>query len=103
MSITRSPAKTLLGLSFSVPELILARTWSQANSLRMEIRLDHSSGADEFEEVLALRAANGSPCRWIMWRDKDAVIVQPLIGRAHRHASIAEAFEALNTGNSFPA
>ena len=102
MSITRSPATTLRGLSFSVPELILARTWAQARSLGMEIRLDHGSDTDEYEEVLALRAGNSARCLWIMWRDEAAVFVQPVIGCTHRHASVAEAFEALNTENPLP-
>ena len=102
MSVTRSPVKTLYGLSFSVPELILARIWAQANALGIEIRLDHGSDTDEFEEVLALRARNDARCLWIMWRDETAVFVQPVIGCSHRHASVAEAFEALNTQNSPP-
>jgi hypothetical protein len=37
-----------------------------------------------------------------MWRDEAAVFVQPVIGCTHRHASVAEAFEALNTENPLP-
>jgi hypothetical protein len=94
MPVTQTPAKKLRGLSFSVPELTLARCWSQASSLRMVIRLDHGSDADQFEEVLAFHIRDSSLCGWIMWRNKDAVFVQPLIGRIQRYCSVAEAFEA---------
>ena len=95
MSTTQAPARTLRGVSFDLAELILIRSWSEASALRMEIRLDHASETEEFEEVLALHVGESSLCRWILWRDAKAVFVQPLIGRTQRYASVAEAFEAL--------
>lgn len=95
MPVIRLPSKTLRGLSFSLPELTLIKSWSEASSLRMVIRLDHGSDAEEFEEVLAFHIGRSSLCHWIMWRDAKAVFVQPLIGRVQRHGSVAEAFEAL--------
>jgi hypothetical protein len=95
MSATRLPTKTLVGLSFSIPELTLLESWSKASSLRMVIRLDHGSDTEEFEEILAFHIGNSSLCHWIIWRDAKGVFVQPLIGRVQRYESVAEAFEAL--------
>lgn len=95
MPVIQSPAKKLKGLSFDLAELILIRRWSQSHSLRMVIRSDHGSDTEEFEEVLAIHVGDSSLCRWIIWRDVNAVYVQPLLGRKQRYASVAEAFETL--------
>lgn len=89
------PAKRLRGLSFNLDELTLVKNWSRSSSLRMVVRLDHGSDAEEFEEVLAIHIGDSALCRSIMWRDANAVYVQPLIGRTQRYGSVAEAFEAL--------
>lgn len=95
MPAIQLPAKVLKGLSFSVAELVLIGSWSEAIGFRMVIRLDHGSDVEEYEEVLALHIGDSPLCRWIMWRDARAVIIQPLIGRARRYQSAAEAFEAV--------
>jgi hypothetical protein len=95
MPVKQMPAKILRGQSFSPDELILGRTWSQSSSLCMVIRLDHGSDTEEFEEILAIHVGDSSLCRWIIWRDANAVFVQPLIGRKQRYGSVAAAFEAL--------
>jgi hypothetical protein len=94
MPVVQLPS-TPKGLSFKVSELILARNWSAANNLRMVVRLDHGSDAEDYEEVLAVHVGDSTLCRWIMWRDVEVVFVQPLIGRTERYGSVAEAFEAL--------
>jgi hypothetical protein len=60
MRVTQLPFKALKGLSFSVAELVLIGSWSEANGFRMVVRLDHGSDAEDYEEVLALHLA-GSP------------------------------------------
>jgi len=95
MPAAHSPAKHLKGLSFSVAELVLIASWSEANRLRMVVRLDHGSDAEDYEEVLAFHLGGSPLCRWIMWRDARTVFIQPLIGRPQRYGSVAEAFEAL--------
>ena len=95
MPAVRQSSKVLKGLSFSVPELILIRNWSAANGLRMVVRLDHGSDAEDFEEVLAFHLGNSPLCRWIMWRGRQSVFIQPLIGRTQRRLSVAEAFESM--------
>jgi hypothetical protein len=95
MPVIQLPSKALKGLSFSIAELILIRSWSEARSLRMVVRLDHGSEAEEFEEVLAFHSGNSPLCHWIMWRDLNVVFVQPLIGRTKRYDSVAAAVETL--------
>ncbi|HBK04910.1 MAG TPA: hypothetical protein DDZ81_03490 [Acetobacteraceae bacterium] len=95
MSVIRLPSKSVKGLSFSIAELILIRSWAEANALRMVVRLDHGSETEEYEEVLALHLGASDLCRWIMWRNAETVFLQPLIGPTHRYDSVAGAFEAL--------
>ena len=95
VTITRLAARDPKGLSFSLAELILVTSLSQAGPLRMTIRLDHGSDVEEFEEVLTFCLGDSSECRYIMWRDASAVYVQPLIGRVECFDSVTEAFEAL--------
>jgi hypothetical protein len=95
MPVIRLPARALTGLSFGVNELILIKNWSSASSLRMVIRLDHGTDVEEYEEVIAFHVGKSQVCRWIMWRNKDVVFVQPLIGRTKRYTSVAQAFEAM--------
>jgi hypothetical protein len=97
MPVIQLPAKTLKGLSFSVPELVLIASWSEANGLRMVVRLDHGSDAEDYEEVLAFHLGDSPLCRWIMWRSAGAVFIQPLIGRTQCYISVAEAFEAMTS------
>jgi hypothetical protein len=90
-SASRSPT----GLSFDVADLLLAQSWARFHDIRMEVRADHGVDDEEFEEVLVLRAESRPSCRFLVWRDAEAVFVQPLIGRRQRYASVAEALSAL--------
>jgi hypothetical protein len=95
MPVIGLPRKASKGLSFSVPELILIRSWSDANGLRMVVRLDHGSESEDYEEVLALHLGDSPQCHCIMWRGAKTVFVQPMAGHMRRFGSVAEAFEAL--------
>jgi hypothetical protein len=85
----------LVGLSFSIAELTLVAAWAEAQGLQMRVHLDHGSETEEYEEVLAFHTTWGRPRRCIMWRDNQAVYVQPLIGRTRRYRSVADAIETL--------
>lgn len=97
MPVGQIPLKALKGLSFSIAELILIGSWSEARRLRMVVRLDHGSDVEDYEEVLAFHLGGSPLCHWIMWRDLNVVFVQPLVGRTKRYGSVAEAIEALAT------
>ena len=83
------------GVSFSIADLILVGCWSEACGLHMVVRLDHESESEEYEEVLAFHQEMGGACRWMIWRDEEAVFMQPLLGRTRRYGCVAEAIEAL--------
>src|SRR3954453_10614761 len=100
MDVIQLPVKTLRGLSFSVAELALIKSWSEANGLHMVVRLDHGSDVEDYEEVLAFHLGDSPLCRWIMWRDARTVFIQPLIGRTQRYLSVAEGFEAMASKRS---
>jgi hypothetical protein len=85
----------LVGLSFSIAQLTLVAAWAEAQGLQMRVRLDHGSESEEYEEVLAFNATWGRPRRCIMWRDRKAVYVQPMIGRTRRYRSVADAIASL--------
>lgn len=95
MAVVQLPAKVPEGLSFTIAELILIKGWSEARSIRMVVRLDHGSDLEDYEEVLAFHLGSSPLCQWIMWRDSNVVLVQPLIGRTKRYFSVAEAVETL--------
>lgn len=93
MATVQIPTAGLRGLSFSIADLLLIGAWSDGWGLHMVVRLDHGSETEEYEEVLAFHPELGGPCRWIVWRDENAVFVQPLPGRTQRYRSVAEALE----------
>jgi hypothetical protein len=83
------------GLSFGIADLVLLQGWAEAQSLQMRVQLDPAVNEEEYEEVLAFSPAGSTVCQWIMWRNEQAVFVQPLIGRRQHYGSVAEALEAL--------
>jgi hypothetical protein len=83
------------GLSFRIAELLLGQSWAEAHALRMTVRLDHGVDQEEYEEVLAFSKGGSTLCQWMIWRNDQAVFVQPLIGRPRRYDSVTEALEAL--------
>jgi hypothetical protein len=68
-------------VSFGIADLMLLQGWAEAQSLQMSVQLDHAVDEEEYEEVLAFSQAGSTMCQWIMWRNEQAVFVQPLIGR----------------------
>lgn len=83
------------GLSFRIADLLLAGAWSEAQSMHMAVRLDYGAETENYEEVLALHAMDTGFCRWVMWREADGIVVQPLIGRPLRFPSLFDALETL--------
>jgi len=95
MHAAQSPAKALKGLSFEIDDLTLIRDRSEANGLRMVVRLDYGSDVDEYEEVLAFHAGTSPKYRWLMWRNTNTVFVRSIEGRAQRYDSAIQAIDAL--------
>jgi hypothetical protein len=95
MPVTRIKHKPLRGLSFDIADLMLFGAWAESRNLRMTVRLDHGVDGEEFEEVLAFSKGDSPLTRWLMWRDKTAVFVQPIIGRTQRFKTSGEVMESL--------
>jgi hypothetical protein len=82
------------GLAFDIPDLILAQGWADLNDFQMVVRLDHGAEDEEYEEILAFHN-NLTLCRMIMWRNVEAVFVQPLVGKKQRYSSVAKALASV--------
>jgi hypothetical protein len=61
----------------------------------MVVRVDHCAEDEEYEEVIEIHCGTSSASRLIMWRNGEAVFVQPLLGRKQEYSSVAEALEYL--------
>jgi len=83
------------GLAFEIPDLMLLQGWAEFHNVQMIVELDHCVEGEEYEEVVAFYSPDSRLRRWIMWRAATEVVVQPLIGRGCRFATVAEALESL--------
>jgi hypothetical protein len=84
------------GLAFEIADLALITCWAACHDLQTVVRLDHGATVGEdYEEVIAFQTRVSPLYRLIMWRNADAVFVQPLVGRGTQHKSVAEALEGL--------
>lgn len=96
-----SPA-TPEGYAFEIADLVLVTQWANSHGLRMVIRLDHGASVDEdYEEVIAFQTNTSPLYRLIIWRNADAVFVQPLVGKRRRYGSVAEALSSLSAKQRF--
>ena|ERR1700721_1798145 len=84
-----------MGIAFELADLVMVQGWSEYHDLRMVVELDYSAEGEEYEEVLALYPQDSSFRRWMVWRGASDIVVQPMMGRAARFASVAEALEHL--------
>ena len=84
-----------MGLAFELSDLVMVQGWSEYHALRMIVELDYSAEGEEYEEVLALYPQDSAFRRWMMWRGVGDVVVQPMMGRAQRFRSVADALEHL--------
>ena len=89
------PALTALpmGLAFELADLVMVQGWSEYHDLRMVVELDYTAEGEEYEEVLALYPQASAFRRWMMWRGAGEIVVQPMMGRALRFASVADALD----------
>jgi hypothetical protein len=77
------------------PTSFWPRGWATFHNLTMVVRVDHGSEDEEYEEVIELGWGTRSRAHFILWTNSEAVFVQPMPGKMHRHASLAEALESL--------
>jgi hypothetical protein len=83
------------GIAFEIADLLLISKWAELRDSRMLVCLDHGTDGEEYEEVIAFQAEASLLCQFIMWREADSVVLQPLIGLTQRYASVAEVLESI--------
>jgi hypothetical protein len=79
------------GLAFELEDHAAIRDWALLHDFRPIVHLDHGVDGEDYEEVVAFCFGRRFRCRFIMWKNAEAVFVQPLIGRRQRYQSVAEA------------
>jgi hypothetical protein len=84
-----------MGLAFEIPDLLLLQGWAEFHNVQMVVELDHCVEGEEYEEVVAFYSKDSQLRRWIVWRAASQIVVQPLIGRSCRFASVADALDSL--------
>lgn len=84
-----------IGISFTVPELMILSAWAEFHQLRMVIELDTVVDGAAYEEVVALYAPGDLLRRWTLWRAREGVVVEPRRGAACHNTCMAELLEGL--------
>ncbi|HTR15720.1 MAG TPA: hypothetical protein VMI52_01640 [Acetobacteraceae bacterium] len=88
---TASAPRNLIGIAFSIEELILVRNWAERKGMRMAVELDHVCAEAEYEEVLITYPPEQRQ-RWIMfWRGRGGIFMQQPAQETLYFASITEA------------
>jgi hypothetical protein len=93
--IPTAPSRPPKGIAFEIADLLLIGSWATFHGFSMSVRLDHGAGGEEYEELIAFRAEINPLSGLTIWRNAEAVFVQPPIGRRRQYDSIAEALEDL--------
>jgi hypothetical protein len=83
------------GLSFAVPDLLMIQAWSDFHDLVMRIDLDTVADDDHYDEIISLSPSRGNLRRWMVWRSRDGIVVQPMMGRPMLFDAMADALDVL--------
>lgn len=83
------------GLSFSIEELVMVRSWAKERGLRMIVALDQTAEQAEFEEMLVLAPPDRNKRIFIVWRTLGSVFVQVPHGRPCPFPTLEEALGTL--------
>jgi len=94
--LTAAPAALPKGPAFAIADLVVIRGRAVSHDFSMVVRLDHGAEDEDYEEVIAFHVGMNPLCRSIMWRNAEAVCVQPLVGSMQRYDSVAAALESLH-------
>jgi hypothetical protein len=83
------------GLAFTISDLLLMQGWAHLHNFIMTIELDYRTNEADCEEVAAFRTGVDAPCLLLIWRNAEAVFVQPLAGRGLHYKSVSHVLESL--------
>lgn len=95
MQLPRMTVKLPTGLSFDIPDLLMVRGWAEFHSIRMTIDLDVCTDDDEYEEMIGLYDSSHVFRRWMLWRSREGIVVQPGVGRRMLFDAMGDALEFL--------
>jgi hypothetical protein len=99
-----APPSVPTGIAFEIADLLFVGLWADNHNLRMLVCLDHGAAVgEEYEEVIAFQTTTSSLYRFIMWRNAEAIFVQPLVGRRERYGSVVAALESPGYDRRSPA
>jgi hypothetical protein len=79
------------GIAFDIADLLLIRSWCDFHDMPFVICLDQQQS----EEIIAFQPGAGAASRLRMWRQTDAILVQPITGPAQRHTTVTDALHRL--------
>ena len=95
MQIPNTSFKIPTGLSFEIPDLLILRGWADFHDLRMAIDLDVCAEGEEYEELVGLYDRDRAFRRWMIWRSRDGIVVQPAMGRTMQFDYMSDVLEIL--------
>jgi hypothetical protein len=99
-----APPSAPTGVAFEIADLLFVGLWADNHDLRMLVCLDHGAAVgEEYEEVIVFQTTTSPLYRFIMWRNAEAIFVQPLVGRRERYGSVAAALESRGYDRCSPA
>lgn len=93
-------AERKTGLSFDVPELIIAQAWADYHDLDFRVQLDGLSGDIACDELLSFRASNSQ--HWIISRTRNGVVAITNDTAPQHFDSLAEALESIEEERAIP-
>jgi hypothetical protein len=95
MQLPRTSPAAPTGLSFDIPDLLLIRGGAEFHDLHMTIELDVCADGEEYEEALILCDRDRAFRRWMVWRSRDGIVVQPAMGGTMLFDFMGDALDAL--------
>jgi hypothetical protein len=91
---TASVPRNLIGIAFSIEELILVRNWAERNGMQLTVELDHVCAEAEYEEVLVAFPPEQKQ-HWVMlWRGRGGIFMQRPEQETQYFPTIMEALRA---------
>jgi hypothetical protein len=89
------PRRRVSGTAFEISDLLLAQACAAYHGVRLQIRLDHTGGGTDYEEVLQFNTGRTTLSGITIWRCAGGVMLSPTLGRRKKFDSLAQALQHL--------
>lgn len=96
-ALARDIPVQLVGVSFSIPELMILAGWAEYEGLLLRIDLDICVDGSVYEEVAALYLPGLLLRRWTLWREPNAIVLERIAGPSTRYACMSDLLHRLAT------